>query len=296
MINEIFGVIFMPYISNESLNPDTKVFRYMDLAKFLSLIHQKSIFFARASSYEDSLEGMPTDLDEFLGSDMAELLDVALNSSWPSMSPDTSEEGIRKKKELAEKAKLNYENRTIKTIFGLQKASEFTDYSSVQKAVSNWVDVSCWHTDASDVESMAMWKIYGGGSASVCVESTVGEVIRSMDIAPEFNIYAGVVSYIDYKNDHVGVDDPLKFFFNKSQYYAFEKELRFVLHSTLTKDLNATRDELGTSVGVDPRVLIKGVMVSPAASKWFFDLIELVMKDSGYSVPVSRSKIPLRKQ
>jgi len=286
----------MPYISNESLNPDTKVFRYMDLAKFLSLIHQKSIFFARASSYEDSLEGMPTDLDEFLGSDMAELLDVALNSSWPSMSPDTSEEGIRKKKELAEKAKLNYENRTIKTIFGLQKASEFTDYSSVQKAVSNWVDVSCWHTDASDVESMAMWKIYGGGSASVCVESTVGEVIRSMDIAPEFNIYAGVVSYIDYKNDHVGVDDPLKFFFNKSQYYAFEKELRFVLHSTLTKDLNATRDELGTSVGVDPRVLIKGVMVSPAASKWFFDLIELVMKDSGYSVPVSRSKIPLRKQ
>lgn len=285
----------MPYINNENLNLDTKVFRYMDLAKFLSLIHQKTIFFARASSYEDSLEGMPTELDEYLGSDLAELLDVALNSSWPSMSPDTSEEGRRKKEDAIKKAKSNYENRTIKTIFGPQKASQFADYSSVQKAVSNWVDVSCWHTDASDVESMAMWKIYGGGSASVCVESTVGEVIRSMSIAPELNVYAGVVSYIDYRNDYVGVDEPLKFFFNKSKYYAFEKELRFVLHSTLLKDLNVPRNEFGTSVDVDPMVLIKGVMVSPAASQWFFDLIELVMKDSGYSVPVSRSKIPLRK-
>ena len=284
----------MPYINNENLNLDTKVFRYMDLAKFLSLIHQKTIFFARASSYEDSLEGMPTDLDEFLGSDFGELLDVAINSSWPSVSPDTSEEGRREKEDEINKAKSNYENRTIKTIFGPQKASEFADYSSVQKAVSNWVDVSCWHTDASDVESMAMWKIYGGGSASVCVESTVGEVIRSMSIAPELNVYAGVVSYIDYRNDYVGVDEPLNFFFNKSKYYAFEKELRFVLHSTLLKDLNVPRNEFGTSVDVDPMVLIKGVMVSPAASQWFFDLIELVMKDSGYSVPVSRSKIPLR--
>lgn len=294
MITEIIGARFVPYINNENLNPDTKVFRYMDLAKFLSLIHQKTIFFARASSYDDSLEGMPTDLDEFLGSDFGELLDVAINSSWPSVSPDTSEEGRRKKEDEINKAKSNYENRTIKTIFGPQKASEFADYSSVQKAVSNWVDVSCWHTDASDVESMAMWKIYGGGSASVCVESTVGEVIRSMDITPEFNVYSGVVSYIDYRNDYVGVDEPLNFFFNKSKYYAFEKELRFVLHSTLLKDLNAPRNEYGTSVGVDPRILIKGVLVSPAASKWFFDLIELVMKDSGYSVPVSRSKIPLR--
>lgn len=285
----------MPYINNENLNLDTKVFRYMDLAKFLSLIHQKTIFFARASSYEDSLEGMPTELDEYLEGDLAELLDVALNSLWPSMSPDTSEEGRREKEDAIKKAKSNSENRTIKTIFGPQKASEFADYSSVQKAVSNWVDVSCWHTDASDVESMAMWKIYGGGAASVCVESTVGEVIRSMSIAPEINVYAGVVSYIDYRNDYVGVDEPLKFFFNKSKYYAFEKELRFVLHPTLLKDLNAPRNEFGTSVGVDPMVLIKGVMVSPAASQWFFDLIELVMKDSGYSVPVSRSKIPLRR-
>ena len=285
----------MPYINNENLNPATKVFRYMDLAKFLSLIHQKTIFFARASSYEDSLEGMPTDLDECLGSDFSELLDVALNSSWSSTSPDTSEEGRRKKEDETNKAKLNYENRMIKTIFGPQKASEFSDYSSVQKAVSNWVDVSCWHTDASDVESMAMWKIYGGGSASVCVESTVGEVIHSMNITPEYNVYSGVVSYIDYRNDYVGVDEPLRFFFNKSKYYAFEKELRFVLHSTLLKDLNMPRSELGTSVDVDPRILIKGVMVSPTASKWFFDLIALVMKDSGYSVPVSRSKIPLRK-
>ena len=115
-----------------------------------------------------------------------------------------------------------------------------------------------------------------------------------MSVPSGFNLSVGSVSYLDYKKDYIGIDEPIKFFFNKSKYYDFEKELRFVLHPTLLKDLNAPRNEYGTSVGVDPRVLIKGVLVSPAASKWFFDLIELVMKDSGYSVPVSRSKIPLR--
>lgn len=35
----------MIYINSENSKPETKVFRYMDLAKFLSLIHQKAIFF-----------------------------------------------------------------------------------------------------------------------------------------------------------------------------------------------------------------------------------------------------------
>lgn len=115
-----------------------------------------------------------------------------------------------------------------------------------------------------------------------------------MSVPSGFNLSVGSVSYLDYKKDYIGIDEPIKFFFNKSKYYDFEKELRFVLHPVLVEDVKAPRVQFGTSVTVDPKILIKGVMVSPAASTWFFDLIELVMKDSGYSVPVSRSKIPLR--
>lgn len=285
----------MIYINSENLKPETKVFRYMDLAKFLSLIHQKAIFFAKASSYEDSLEGMPTELDNFLGSESAELLDITVNSIFASLALHVDEEVRKREQEKFKDAKFKYLNRTVNTIFGPLKVSENFGYSSIIKAVSNWVDISCWHTDASDVESMAMWKIYGGGSAAVCVESTVEDVRRAMDVPSGFNLNVGLVSYIDYIKDYIGVDEPIRFFFNKSKYYDFEKELRFVLHPALVEDVKEPRFKLGTSVDVDPKVLIKGVMVSPAVSTWFFDLIELVMKDSGYSVPVSRSKIPLRK-
>lgn len=295
MISEIFGAKLMLYINSENLKPVTKVFRYMDLAKFLSLIHQKTIFFAKASSYEDSLEGMPTELDNFLGSESAELLDLTVNSLSSSFAFHVDEDARKREQEKVKEAKFRHVNRAVNTIFGSMKASESFGYSSIIKAVSNWVDISCWHTDASDVESMAMWKIYGGGSASVCVESTVEDVQRAMNVPPGFNLSVGSVSYLDYRKDYIGIDEPIKFFFSKSKYYDFEKELRFVLHPVLVEDVKAPRAQLGTSVAVDPNVLIKGVMVSPAATTWFFDLIELVMKDSGFSVPVSRSKIPLRK-
>lgn len=152
----------MLYINSENLRPETKVFRYMDLAKFLSLIHQKTIFFAKASSYEDSLEGMPTELDNFLGSESAELLDITVNSLFANFGLHADEEARKKEREKVKEARFKHESRTVNTIFGPLKASEKFGYSSIIKAVSNWVDVSCWHTDASDVESMAMWKIYGG--------------------------------------------------------------------------------------------------------------------------------------
>lgn len=40
----------MAYTVAPELSPNTKVYRYMELAKFLSLIHQNYLFFARASS------------------------------------------------------------------------------------------------------------------------------------------------------------------------------------------------------------------------------------------------------
>lgn len=71
-----------------------------------------------------------------------------------------------------------------------------------------------------------MWKTYGGGSAAVCVESTVEDVRRAMDVPSGFNLNVGLVSYIDYRKDYIGVDEPIRFFFSKSKYYDFEKAPR----------------------------------------------------------------------
>jgi hypothetical protein len=89
----------MAYTVAPGLSPNTKVYRYMELAKFLSLIHQHYLFFARASSYEDRLEGMPTDLDSFMGSGVAQMLDHVANGLWPAAVEDRGQPALDTKQQ-----------------------------------------------------------------------------------------------------------------------------------------------------------------------------------------------------
>jgi hypothetical protein len=273
---------------------DTKIFRYMDLSKLLSLIHQKHLFFAKASSFEDRLEGMPTQLDGWVGSGVAEMLDIVVNNVLPSLSLNSSaEERVRREIEH-DAAQERFKNRTINTVFGRQRIEDYPHYSSLYEAVSHWVDISCWHMDVGAPESMAMWKIYGSGSAAVCVESTVADVIGSMDIPQDIQLIADRVSYLNFESDYVGIDNPLSVFFHKSGWYEFEKELRFVIHKAANLDPRLERSGYGTKIAIDPKLLIKRVMVSPTSSSWFLDLVGLIMKEAGFKVEVVKSKIPLR--
>lgn len=279
---------------NNLLDPDTKVFRYMELSKLLSLIHQKHLFFAKASSFEDSLEGMPTFLDSWMGNGESELLDIVVNHTLPCLLPVSDEEVRTKKKIDRDMALKIYNERTVETILGHQKVEDFTSYSSIFEAVSEWVDVSCWHKGVSATESMAMWKIYGAGSAAICIESTVGDVIAAMDVPDGVKLVCGDVSYLNYETDYVGSENPFNVFFTKSHFYEFESELRFIIYPAGIIDIKKARNELGAGIKIDPKRLIKRVMVSPTSSSWFLELIGLIMKDAGFSLEVVKSKISLR--
>lgn len=284
----------MPYVVNGSISSDTKIFRYMDLSKFLSLIHQKYLFFAKASSFEDRLEGMPTKLDGFMGSGVAEMLDIVMNNVIPGLFRDSSPDERAEREAERDAAKKKYSNRTISTVFGPQRVDDYPSYSSLFESVSHWVDISCWHMDVGAAESMAMWKIYGSGSAAVCIESTVGDVISAMDIPQDIQLVADKVSYLNFESDYVGVDNPLSVFFQKNGWYEFEKEFRFILHKATSLDPRSKRDGYGTNIAIKPDSLIKRVMVSPASSAWFHELVGLIVKEGGLKSEVVRSKIPLR--
>jgi len=284
----------MPYIVNSSVTVDTKIFRYMDISKLLSILHQKHLFFAKASSFEDRLEGMPTQLDGWMGSGVAEMLDLVVNNVLPSLSLNSSPEERAKRAQEHDLAQERFKNRTVNTVFGHQRIEDYPHYSNLFEAVSHWVDVSCWHMDVGASESMAMWKIYGSGSAAVCIESTVGDVIKSMEIPQDIQLIADKVFYLDFEADYVGIDNPLSVFFHKSKYYEFEKELRFIVYSAATIDPKLERDSFGTKIAIDPKQLIKRILVSPAAGSWFLDLVGLIMKEAGFGIEVVKSKIPLR--
>jgi hypothetical protein len=284
----------MPYVVNDSVNLNTKIFRYMDLSKLLSLIHQKYLFFAKASSFEDRLEGMPTELDGWIGSGVSEMLDIVVNNVLPSLSLNSSPEDRAKRAIEHDAAQERFKNRTINTVFGQLRIEDYPNYSSIFESVSHWVDISCWHMDVGAAESMAMWKIYGSGAAAVCIESTVGDVIASMNIPGDIQLIADKVSYLNFESDYVGVDNPLGVFFHKNGWYEFEKELRFVIHQTASLDPRSVRGGYGTNIVIKPDVLIKRVMVSPVSSAWFLELVGLIVREAGLKVEVVKSKIPLR--
>lgn len=284
----------MAYTASPELSPNTRIYRYMDLAKFLSLIHQQYLFFAKASSYEDLLEGMPTDMDSFMGGGMAEMLEHVVNELWPAAGVG-SDHSLLDKKAAAEHARTRFNERMVNTVLGPVRAADFPSHSAIFQAVSHWVDVSCWHTDAGDAESMAMWKIYGAGTAAVCVQSTLESVVSAMRYPDSMDLHAGVVSYLDYQNDYVGSDDPKQVFFQKSRHYEFEKELRIIMYPSRTVDPRTSRAEAGSKVAVNAKQMIQSVLISPAASPWFRDLIELVLREAGFTVAVADSKIPFRR-
>ena len=60
-----------------------------------------------------------------------------------------------------------------------------------------WMLVSCWHLD--DVESDAMWRLYGSGEGRLALRSSVG---RLRGVLPD-DIQVGRVNYIDYATDAI---------------------------------------------------------------------------------------------
>ncbi|WP_447650440.1 hypothetical protein [Pseudomonas abietaniphila] len=284
----------MAYTVAPELSPNTKVYRYMELAKFLSLIHQHYLFFARASSYEDLLEGMPTDLDSFMGSGVAQMLDHVVNGLWPASIEDRGQPALDTKA-AADCARAQFDERVVPTVLGQVRAEDYPTHSAIFEAVSDWVDVSCWHTDDGGAESMAMWKIYGAGAAAVCVQSTLGAVMEAMRIPDQMIVHAGIVTYLDYQNDYVGNEDPKQVFFQKSRPYAFEKEVRLIMYPSAETDPRQPRLEPGSKVAVDAKHLIQSVLISPVASAWFQELIEVVLREAGFAVPVKSSRIPYRR-
>jgi hypothetical protein len=49
--------ITMNYTFNENLDPDQRIWKYMNLAKFMSLLETKSLYFCKADKFEDVFEG-----------------------------------------------------------------------------------------------------------------------------------------------------------------------------------------------------------------------------------------------
>lgn len=130
--------------------------------------------------------------------------------------------------------------------------------------------VSCWHM--SEVESVAMWRLYAGDMKGIALKSTAGKI--RAQLPQEGKIRR--VRYIDY-----GVDKTLHLSpaYCKRKAFDYEREVRAVIPS------DANSSSAGIPVKIDINACIDEIRVSPELPSWIGSLIQQLLTRYGIIVP-----------
>ncbi len=243
------GVIALPADLNIG------VWRYMDLAKFVSMLRDQAVHFVRADCLGDrfegsisqsSLEGRPVAAAAY-----AKLITDTLSP----MSADSPVTGAMMESMLA----------------------------SMRQRMMREVMISCWHM--GNAESAAMWRIYTSAGKGVAVRSTATRLIAALPAQQEDSaITVSVVNYVDYA--HFPVPDPahaLIPFLYKRESFSYEQELRAMLIHRDGPPFYA--------VPVDMTTLVESVYVAPGTPDWKREVVKSLLDRYGLGVAVKGSKL-----
>ena len=155
--------------------PSAKLWRYMDLAKFLSLLDESSLYFTRIDHFNDPYEGA---------------LGVATNEdAWIKMEMQRRAPFVNLKEFKDDENDFEKEKK------------EFDEY---RRKIRTWRlnnYISCWHQ--SESESEAMWQLYSRDTQQgIAIQTTFERLYQALPVTA--NCEFGMVNYIDYSEYNNG--------------------------------------------------------------------------------------------
>lgn len=173
-----------------------KLWRYMDLARLISMLSNRSLFFSRADELDDSWEG--------------------------ALSPVDVRRGWRRLRKWGQHERDG----------GQSYCKRWNDrFAACQNELRRRVYVSCWHRNPG--ESLAMWKLYA--DKGIAVQTTVARLKDALGESAGRMIYIGKVEYPDYAKTGVSGDHELSPFMNKRKSFACEREVRALFMEPTTE-------------------------------------------------------------
>ncbi|EQB2604496.1 hypothetical protein ACYHQC_003671 [Aeromonas salmonicida] len=237
--------------------PSSKLWRYMDFTKYVSLLSSGGLYFARANCFEDTFEGA-----KGLKRNKARWDDYYLKFFRAAIeNPPKGYECKLSNSEIDEQAQ--------KLLRDMEVGGEYHRKRTF---------ISCWH--ASEHESEAMWRLYSSFlSNAVAVRTSYESLYMALGQNPSISI--GRIEYIDMKESYAGVNDA---FWRKRKYFEHEREVRAIV-------TDFESQEIGKIIPCDLSVLIEEVFVSPKAPSWFVDLVNDVNDKYSVKVKVSSSEL-----
>lgn len=267
----------------------TKLWRYIDTAKFIELLTSRSIWFSNAEilAQEDPFEGNP-DAIQFPHRMWRSLRDVP---------PQLGEQII---------AFHGKDGRSPDDAFRswimLEEQTRIFQISGRRNYYLN-----CWH--ASEHESVAMWKIYATASAGLALISNGARMEEALG-KNEDNFYLGTVEYWEPGTISLGQSNSFDPYLIKLAQYKYENEVRLVYWDTSSihdpiKDFQWNEDRLrfdnveydqsplkpGISFECEVNVLVEKIVTSPFSPPWYTKAIARLLSDLGYKIPVEQSLI-----
>jgi hypothetical protein len=138
--------------------------------------------------------------------------------------------------------------------------------------------VSCWHM--SDFESVAMWKIYCSEDDGVAIKSTIGSLIRSLDIDQSQKIHIGQVSYIADHSTYKKKESPTNYWgplpeiCKKRKFFEYENEVRIIQDNYSNPELESSYANLSFE-------FINEIRLSPRMGEMFLDTVKAVSEKFG---------------
>lgn len=239
--------------SYEVPNDDDKLWRYLDLSKYISMISTNALYFSVASAFEDKFEGA-----RGVAQQMEE---------WDKQQKEYYEIKIKEFRDRGAEFDRDKQNEQI--------ASETVNRRHfLDKAARNHTFLSCWHID--NHESDGMWRAYCNDlSSAVAVQTTYKRLYTSLDDKYEM-IEIGNVKYKE-NMDTLVQENP---FWVKTPPYRYESEARAIFNEPIPVKIQKGEQEdtvkPGINVPINLDILIEKVYVSPYAQPWFYDVVKSV--------------------
>jgi hypothetical protein len=259
---------YEPHPSAGTLPPDdTVIWRFMSLAKFLSLLAKSSIFFCQALRLrnDDPYEGTLSRPNLMFYQLMK---DPVFARQFFKMAPD-------------EALPFNYLD-----VFSPDRQKQLGDI------FASTIYVNCWNI--SEHESAFLWSIYASPSDGIGIRSTIARLKKSIEVEKR-NVYIGPMIYMDYNSETIQEDNSLNKFFRKRKSFEAERELRACFIELVDgvgwSERALTVNPPGQYVSCDIPTLVDRVFVSPTAPQWYAEAVSEVVAKFGLEFPISKSSI-----
>lgn len=244
----------------------------MDLAKFLSLLERRCLYFTRLDQLSefDPFEGYYTHLN--LEFDKLSFEDMP--DAWKESSGIDDERIFKFIVDNNKRVREQVKNHRLVTF------------------------VNSWHI--KEHESAAMWKVYLSNNEGIAIQSTYQRLIESLEAYKEFEIYVGRIKYIDYEKEVIPMGNLLSPFVYKRKSFEYEDELRALVwtpqhgkNDLMNPENNKYLNIFGLYIAADLERLIENIFVAPSAPTWMLDLIRAVTERFGLNKQVKQSNLAL---